>query len=106
MSEYFSGTYEVPAEWTGTGWGYNTGDCNVNGGAFWTGAGCTGNPRYARITQSSPGDIVGDHTALVTGATGPVVAEECTITLRATTTAAQEFADYATSLVFIVVPSY
>ena len=102
----FSGTYAAPEEWTGTGWGYNTDDCDVNGAAFWTGGGCTGSAKYARITQSSPGDVVGDHTALVTGATGPVVAEVLTITLRATTTAAQEFADYATSLVFIVVPSY
>ena len=78
----------------------------MNGGAFWTGAGCTGNAKYSRITQSSPGDLVGDHTAPVTGATGPVTAKVLTITLRATTTAAQEFADYATSLVFIVVPSY
>ena len=107
----FSGTYAAPAEWgpNDTGWGYGVGDCDVNGGLFWTGSGgppCNGNAKYARITQSSPGDVVGDHTALVTGATGAVVGEEFTITLRATTTAAQQFADYATSLVFIVVPSY
>ena len=40
------------------------------------------------------------------GAAGAVVAEVLTLTLRATTSAAQEFADYATSLVFIVVPGY
>lgn len=48
--DFSAGTYESSAEWSGTGWGFSTDDCDLNGGAFWTGAGCTGNPKYAPIT--------------------------------------------------------
>jgi hypothetical protein len=106
IPDFSAGTYASPAEWSGTGWGFNTDDCDLNGEAFWTGAGCTGNPRYAPITQVGPGNMVADHTALVTGATGPVSAEEFVVTLRATTPITQGVYTYGTSLLFMVVPDF
>lgn len=106
IPDFSAGTYASPAEWSGTGWGFNTDDCDLNSGSFWTGAGCTGNPKYAPITQVAPGNVVGNHTALVTGATGPVVSEQFVITLRATTAVTQENANYSTNLVFVVVPEF
>ena len=108
IADFSAGTYASPAEWgTGdAGWGFNTDDCDLNSGAFWTGPSCTGNAKYAPITQTEPGNVVGAHTALVTGATGPVASEQFVITLRATTTVSQEIATYSTGLVFGVVPKY
>ena len=105
VPDFSAGTYDSPAEWSGTGWGFNIDDCDLNGGAFWTGAGCTGNPKYAPITQTAPGNVVGDHTALVDGSTGPV-SDVITLTLRATTSDVQEQADYSTSFVVVVKPVY
>ncbi len=104
IPDFSAGTYASPAEWSSTGWGFNTDDCDLNGDAFWTGAGCTGNPKYAPITQVESGNVVADHTALVTGATGPVSAEAFVVTLRATTPTTQGVYTYGTSLVFMVVP--
>ena len=104
--DFSAGSYDSPAEWSGTGWGFNTDDCDLNGGAFWTGAGCTGNPKYAPITQVTPGNAVADHTALITGATGPVASEQVVITLRASTAVSQEASTYTTSPIFVVVPKY
>jgi len=101
-----SGSYASPAEWSGTGWGFNTDDCDLNGAAFWAGAGCTGNSKYAPITQVGPANVVADHTALVTGTTGPVSAEAFVVTLRAPTPITQGVYTYSTSLVFIVVPDF
>ncbi|MFQ5860405.1 MAG: hypothetical protein ACE5IG_02505, partial [Dehalococcoidia bacterium] len=105
IPDFSAGSYASPAEWSGSGFGYNTDDCDVNSGQFWTGAGCTGNPKYAPFTHTGAGDIVADHTALVTGATGPVVNELFTITLRATTASVQLASEYAVDLIFDVVPS-
>lgn len=106
IPDFSAGTYALPAEWSGTGWRFNSGDCALNGGLFWTGPSCSGNPKYAPITQTAPGNVVGDHTAVVTGATGPIVSEQVVINLRATTAVAQEGSLYSVDLVFIVVPNY
>ena len=106
IPDFSAGTYALPAEWSGTGWGFNSGGCDLNGGLFWTGPSCSGNPKYAPITQTAPGNVVGDHTAVVTGATGPIVSEQVVINLRATTAVAQEGSLYSVDLVFIVVPNY
>ena len=105
IPDFSAGTYDSPAEWSGTGWGFNTDDCDLNGGAFWTGAGCTGNRKYAPITQTAPGNVVGDHSTLVDGSTGPV-SDVITLTLRATTSTVQEHADYSTSFIVVVKPVY
>ncbi len=108
IPDFSAGTYANPAVWGGsdTGWGFNTDDCDLNGGDFWTGGGCTGNPKYAPITQLEPGDMVANHTNLVTGSTGAVVSEQFTVTLRATTASSQLTSDYTTILVFVVVPEF
>ena len=106
IPDFAAGTYASPAVWSGTGWGFNTDDCDLNGGAFWTGAGCTGSPKYAPITRVSPGNVVAEHTDQVTGATGAVVSEQLVITLRATTSTTQEGTAYSTSLVFVVVGDF
>ena len=103
IPDFSAGTYASPAERSGTGWGSNTDDGHLNGGAFWTGAGCTRNPKYAPISQTGAGDVVGHHTATITGATGPVVSAALVITLRATTNTTQKNSDYATDLIFGVV---
>ena len=103
IPDFAAGTYDSSAVWSGTGWGFNTDDCDLNGGSFWTGAGCTGSRRYAPITQVEAGSVVGDHTALVKGATGPVVSEQVVITFRATTAFGQEAATYKTNPVFVIV---
>ena len=106
IPDFSAGTYASPAEWSGTGWGFGTDDCDLNGGSFWTGAGCTGNPKYAPITQVGPGNAVADHTVQVTGATGPVSGEAFVVTLRATTPTTQGVYTYSTSLLFLVVPDF
>ena len=108
IPDFSAGTYANPAVWSGsdTGWGFNTDDCDLNGGDFWTGGGCTGDAKYAPITQLGPGDIVANHTTLVTGSTGAVVLEQFTVTLRASTAKSQLTSTYGTILVFVVVPNF
>ena len=75
LPDFTGGTYSNPAPWTeagGDGLAFSPGDCDVNGGSFWSAPGCGGQRRFAPVTRGSPGDVVADHTALVTGATGPV----------------------------------
>lgn len=106
--DFSEGSCDSPAEWTGTEWGFNTDDCGLNGGSFWTVADCTGNRKYAPlpITQVTPGNVVADHTALITGATRPVVSEQVLITLRASTAVTQEAYTCTASPMFLVVPEY
>ena len=106
IPDFSAGTYSSPAVWSGTGWGFNTDDCDINGGAFWTGANCSGEAKYAPVTQVGPGDVVADHTNQITGLTGPVSNKDFIMRLRAATTSTQEHATYRTNLVFAVVPQF
>ena|GEM_PF-3104589 len=108
IGDFSGGTYIAPAVWGGgdTGFGYNTDDCDVNGSLFWTGASCTGSMKFAPLSQTCPGDLVADHTALVTGATGAINSEDYDIFLRGTTTGTQDASDYLTNVVFVVIPIY
>ena len=102
----FAGTYASPQLWTGTGWGYNTTDCDVNGAAFWTSPSCAGSPKYAAFSQTPTGDVIADHTALILGDTGPANNEQYTLTLRATTAVTREDSVYTTGIVIAVIPSF
>ena len=62
--------------------------------------------KFAPLSQTCPGDLVADHTALVTGATGAINSEDYDIFLRGTTTGTQDASDYLTNVVFVVIPIY
>ncbi|MDA1348592.1 MAG: hypothetical protein O3A47_06950 [Chloroflexi bacterium] len=53
-----------------------------------------------------PGNVVGNHTALVDGSTGAISSETITLLLRATTSTVQEQSVYTTDLLVIVNPKY
>jgi|GEM_PF-2847168 hypothetical protein len=62
--------------------------------------------KFAPLSQTGPGDLVADHTALATGATGAISSEQYDILLRATTTLKQDASVYSTNVVFVVIPIY
>jgi hypothetical protein len=60
----YAGSYASPSTWSGTGFGYTSSDTAIqaSGNKF------NGATRYAGLSTSSPGDIVADHTAPISGA--------------------------------------
>ena len=104
--DFTAGTYEEPAAWgaTADGLAFSTGDCDVNGGKFWSMPNCVGERRFAPVTRDSPGNVIADHTGLVDGATGPVM-ESYEILLRAPTSGGLAN-DATTFLIIQAVPEY
>lgn len=91
----------APTTWTGTGFGYTTNDSNLIGGTpdrF-----TNGGPKYAGFTTSAPGDPVADHLGPITT---PIVDEDFIISYRVTADETTAAGDYATTILYIVVPSY
>ena len=108
LPDFTGGTYEDPAAWTeavGDGLAFSVGDCDVNGGGFWSAPNCGGERLFAPVTRDSPGNVVADHTALVTGATGPV-SESYRILLRAPTSGGRTGAGPTATLIIQVMPEY
>lgn len=90
-----------PTTWSGNGFGYTTNDSSLTGGT--ADRFTNGGPKYAGFTTSSPGDPVADHAGPVTSA---ILNEQFTISYRVQTSASQRAANYQTTVLYIVVPSY
>ena len=108
LPDFTGGTYENPAPWTesgGDGLAFSAGDCDVNDGEFWSSPGCGGERRFAPVTRDSPGNVVADHRAPVTGGTVPVN-ESYEILLRSPTSGGQTGAGLTAILIIQVVPEY
>jgi hypothetical protein len=93
----------APTAWSGNGFGYTTSDTSLTDGSggfnnrFGTGS------NYAGFTTSSPGDAVADHAGPVATS---ITNENFTITYRVQTSTIQQAAQYKTTVIYIVVPSY
>lgn len=91
----------APTTWSGNGFGYTTNDSSLTGGT--ANRFTSGGPKYAGFTTSSPGDPVADHAGPVTSA---ILNEQFTISYRVTVPNSQRAAQYNTTVLYIVVPSY
>jgi hypothetical protein len=91
----------APTTWSGTGFGYTTDDSDLTGGT--ANRFTSGGAKYAGFTTSSPGDPVADHA-------GPVLTaisnEQFTVSYRVTVSETQKAANYTTTVLYMVVPSY
>ncbi len=106
---FSGGTYAAPAGWQigDFGFGYTSNDSLIQGSNIFVSLPCLGGgnpPCYAPYSLSAPGDIVADHTALVSGT--PIINENFVITHRVTTTADQEPGNYRTTIIFTVTAVY
>ncbi|QQS15430.1 MAG: hypothetical protein IPK84_03610 [Candidatus Moraniibacteriota bacterium] len=99
----FSGNWSTPLTWSGGtyGFGYTSSDTDVQGSNRFGGG-----TKYAAFTQSSPGDVVADHTSAIDGSTGAVSNEQFTVTYKVSVSNAQPAATYQTSSVYIVTANY
>ncbi len=91
----------APTTWSGNGFGYTTNDSDLTGGT--ANRFTNGGAKYAGFTTSSPGDPVADHAGPVTTA---LLNEQFTISYRVTVPTLQKAAQYDTTVLYIVVPSY
>lgn len=97
----YAGTNGTPTTWSGNGFGYTTSDNSLTGGT--ADRFTNGGPKYAGFTTASPGDPVADHGGPVTTA---ISNENFNISYRVTTNQTQAAGQYATTVLYIVVPSY
>jgi hypothetical protein len=91
----------APTTWSGYGFGYTTNDNDLTGGT--ANRFTSGGAKYAGLTTSSPGDPVADHAGPVTES---ILNEQFTISYRVSVPSSQRAAQYNTSVLYIVVPSY
>lgn len=106
---FSGGTYASPDQWLGgdTGYGYTSSDTTIQGVDKFNDNPCPGGgtpPCYAPWSLIGPGDIVADHTDLVTGT--PISNEQFTISHRVTTAATQNAGDYQTEIVYTITAIY
>ncbi|NTV31323.1 DUF2341 domain-containing protein [candidate division WWE3 bacterium] len=95
------GTYALPDTWLAgdTGFGYTSSDTTIQGSnKFSTGT------LYAPFSLTGPGDIVADHTSLITGTS--VSNEVFSITYRVTAPATQAAGRYVTNIIYTATPTY
>ncbi|NTU69440.1 fibronectin type III domain-containing protein, partial [bacterium] len=105
----FQGTYAAPETWAPPGdskygFGYSTSDCDVNSALFWTGVSCTGSQKYARFSQSAPGDKVADHAGGIIGS--PITNETFTISYRLAVQGSQAASTYRTNITYVIAPNF
>lgn len=109
LGMFDGGSYISPDEWltADRGYGYTSTDTAIQGVNKFNGAPCAGGgnpPCYAPWSTTAPGDIIADHTALVSGT--PIVNEGFTITHRVTTDVSQPSGDYTTTIVYNITATY
>jgi len=108
ITDFTGGSYAAPANWaSSTGFGYTSDDALIQGVNKFSPPTCAGGgvaPCYAPISSTAPGDIVADHTSLVTGT--PISNQTFTITYRVTTPLTQVAGTYSTALVYTIIPQY
>lgn len=103
------GTYASPGAWPGgfctggsnCGYGYTSDDTTIQGADKFSGG-----TLYAAFSTTAFGDIVADHTASVTGGTGPVTNEAFTITHKVSVDALQAAKTYQTEVLYIVTGTF
>lgn len=92
---------ETPSTWTGTGFGYNTSDSDLQ-----TGPGLANRfsgSKYAAFSSSQQ-DPVADHTAVVVD---PAISEEAfTISYRVTAPSTVKAGSYQNTIIYTIVPIY
>jgi hypothetical protein len=112
IGDFSGGTYAAPDAWLSgdTGFGYTSSDTSIQGVNKFQNSPCQGGSTleapgcYAPFTQTKPGDIVADHTTNVSGT--PIVGEQFTVSMRATTASTQQAARYQTVIVYSITPLY
>jgi hypothetical protein len=109
IAMFDGGDYSTPDEWLpgDIGYGYTSSDTFVNGANRYNSPTCPGGgnaPCFAAWATSMPGDIIADHTSLVSGAS--IVNEQFTITHRVSAAANQAPGDYQTSVIYTVMARY
>jgi len=99
----FYGTWNEPQPWpSGTyGFGYTSSDTLVQGSNRFNNG-----TKYAAFSQTSPGDVVADHTDEVNGSTGAVVNEQFTITYKLAVSQSQAASTYRTWAIYVVTANY
>ncbi len=99
----FYGTWANPESWTGSdyGAGYTSNDDSVQGSdRFASGT------EYAGFSQTTPGDIVADHTDAVNGSTGAVSNEPFIITYKVAVSLTQSASAYRSYAIYIATANY
>jgi hypothetical protein len=109
IGDFDGGTYANPATWAigNYGFGYTSNDTTIQGANKFNAVTCPGGgspPCFAPFSSTAPGDIIADHTSLVTGT--PVSAEQFIITYKVKTPATQTSGPYNTTLVYTIIPQY
>ena len=112
IADFIGGSYASPDAWQGgdTGFGYTSSDTDVQGVNKFQSDPCPGGSTlvtvgcYAPYSQTKPGDIVADHTAVTTQT--PITNEQFTVTHRITAPASQAAGRYSTVLIYTVTAIY
>lgn len=99
----FYGTWSNPEPWTGSdyGFGYTSNDTLVQGSNRFNGG-----TEYAAFSGTAPGDVVADHTDIVTGQTGAVSNEQFILTYKVAVTTTQVASTYRTYVIYICTTNY
>jgi hypothetical protein len=109
VGQFSSGTYNLPAEWgiSDFGYGYTSSDTFVNGLNRFQSATCPGGgspPCFAPFALSAPGDIVADNNDITIGT--PINNESFTITHRVSTQNSQPAGKYQTVIIYSAAARY
>lgn len=99
---FSAGTYNSPALWTGSdfGFGYTSSDTSIQGLGNHFGTATL----FAPFATSAPGDIVADHTTTVGGT--PIVNETFDLTIQLRAPLATVAGQYSTTLVLTATATY
>jgi len=106
---FSGGDYSSPNEWLpgDTGYGYHSSDTLVNGINRYNSGPCAGGgnpPCFAPWSMTFPGDIIADHTSLISGIA--VTNEQFTITHRVTTGSDQPSGQYRSTIIYAITARY
>ncbi len=109
IGNFNGGSYASPDGWQSgdRGFGYTSSDSDIQGINKFSPASCAGGnapPCYAPFSQTTPGDIVADHTANISGS--PVSNETFTIEYKVQTENTQAAASYSTTVIYTIIPDY
>ncbi len=100
IPDFSGGTYAAPATWgSSTGLGYTSSDTTIQGSNLFSSG-----TLYAPFSHTGPGDIVADHTSLVTGT--PISAEAFTITYKVAAANTQPAHKYTNTVVYTITAQY
>lgn len=98
----YSGTNSSPTTWTGTGFGYNTSDTDLQTGSG--GATRFSGSKYAGFTTTASQNPVADHLGPIIAS--PISGEQFTITYRLSANNTTNSGTYTSVIEYIATPSY